>query len=121
MLCGRAALNSASILGHPRMRVGERLFLLLAKTKGIRMNIRRIFLLLLPITACLAVSPLSAGEPLSPDNFEKIHALIKPKQGEWQWAKIPWLTSLAEAQKKAAVEGKPLYVWASLGDPAGGT
>ena len=85
------------------------------------MNVRRIFLQLLLIAAWLGAGPLSAAEPLTPENFEKIHALIKPKEGEWQWAKIPWLTSLVEARKKAAAEGKPLYVWASMGDPAGGT
>jgi len=53
------------------------------------------------------------------DQFEKLQALIKPKPGGLD--EIPWMTSLWEARKKAAEEGKPLFVWAGEGNPLGVT
>src|SRR5262249_18705703 len=38
---------------------------------------------------------------INPKDFEKLITLIKPHEGESGWAKIPWLTSLAEAWEKA--------------------
>ena len=32
---------------------------------------------------------------------------------------IPWMSDLAEARRKAAQEGKPLYVWTMAGEPLG--
>ena len=37
-------------------------------------------------------------------------ALIKPSATEHQWKNVPWLLSVAEGQKKAAAEGKPLLL-----------
>jgi hypothetical protein len=59
------------------------------------------------------------GAELRPDAFEKLHALVKPRPDEWKWARIPWMSDLAEARKKAAAEGKPLYVWTMAGEPLG--
>ena len=53
------------------------------------------------------------------ESFEKLHSLIKPQSGEWAWARIPWMSDLGEARKKAAAEGKPLYVWTMAGEPLG--
>ena len=67
---------------------------------------------------------ISALAPLAQDkggseSFEKLHALMKPQPGEWAWARIPWMSDLGEARKKAASEGKPLYVWTMAGEPLG--
>ena len=59
----------------------------------------------------------SAG--LSPDSFEKLRALIKPRPGGFD--DIAWLTDLSEARKQAAEEGKPLLVWVGDGHPLGWT
>ncbi len=68
----------------------------------------------------------SAAKPapvprLSPDQFAKLQALIKPQASEEAWAQIPWLTSLWQARKRAAAEGKPILLWEMDGHPLGCT
>ncbi len=53
--------------------------------------------------------------------FERLHGLIKPKLQEQKWTQIPWLTSLWEARKQAAEEGKPILLWEMDGHPLGCT
>jgi hypothetical protein len=53
--------------------------------------------------------------PITPEQFEKVHKLIKPQPGESRWREIPWETSLWEARRKAAAEGKPIVVWTGSG------
>ena len=73
-------------------------------------------------TVCLAV-PLAAcaAEPIAPEQFERLHALIRPQEGEDKWAEIPWMTSLWQARQRAAVEGKPILLWEMDGHPLGCT
>jgi hypothetical protein len=59
----------------------------------------------------------AAGIP--PAEFGTLHALIKPKPGGFD--EVPWLTSLWEARKKAAAEGKPILIWVGDGHPLGFT
>jgi hypothetical protein len=69
------------------------------------------------------ISPISAGEPkpLSADQFDKLHRLIKPQAGESRWMEIDWHPSVWEGRQKAAKEGKPLFLWAASGGaPAAG-
>lgn len=56
---------------------------------------------------------------LSPDQFDKLRSLIKPKPGGFD--DLPWMTDLWEAGKKAAEQGKPLLVWVGDGHPLGWT
>lgn len=44
-------------------------------------------------------------------------ALIRPTAEEMRWKEIPWITSLAEAQKVAAKERRPLFIWTDDDDP----
>jgi hypothetical protein len=76
--------------------------------------------LILCAVSGLAV-PLSAAEPISPAQFSELHALIKPKATEEQWAQIPWLTHLWGARQRAAAEGKPILLWEMDGHPLGCT
>jgi hypothetical protein len=62
-----------------------------------------------------------ASEPLTPQQFPKLHALIKPGAGEEKWTAIPWLTSLWDARRRAAAEGKPILLWEMDGHPLGCT
>ena len=67
--------------------------------------------------------PLRADEPkpLSADQFNKLHKLIKPHAGESRWMEIDWHPTVWEGRQKAAKEGKPLFIWAgSGGAPAAG-
>ena len=58
-------------------------------------------------------------KPIAPDHFEKLRAQIKPDPGGFE--DIPWMTNLWEARRKAAAEGKPMYVWSGGGPPCGFT
>jgi hypothetical protein len=58
--------------------------------------------------------------PLSDAEFARLLALFKPQPGESKWAAVPWQTSIWEARKKAAAEGKPLFFWVVTdGHPCG--
>ena len=69
--------------------------------------------LLIPITSA------HAAEPIKAEQLDKLHALIKPQADEDKWMQIPWQTSLWEARKKAAAEGKPILLWEMDGNPLG--
>ncbi len=69
--------------------------------------------------AAVATVTLNAAEPIPPRHFTAVHALIKPRPGEDRWTEIPWLTSLWEARKQAAAEGKPILLWEMDGNPLG--
>ena len=62
-----------------------------------------------------------AADPVSPEQFQTLHALIKPHPGEDKWAEIPWLANLWEARQRAAAEGKPILLWEMDGNPLGCT
>jgi hypothetical protein len=46
----------------------------------------------------------------------RLEAVVKPTAAELKWQKIPWILDLAEGQRLAKAEGRPLFLWAS-GDP----
>ncbi|MSU79994.1 MAG: hypothetical protein EXS16_18130 [Gemmataceae bacterium] len=77
----------------------------------------------LAVAVGLAIGILQAGEPapLSADQIDKLHQLIKPQRGEARWMEIDWHPNIWEARQKAAREGKPMFIWAgSGGAPAAG-
>lgn len=47
---------------------------------------------------------------LKSETFAAIHKQIRPQRGESRWMSIPWLTDLHEARRKAAADGKPLFL-----------
>ncbi len=57
--------------------------------------------------------------PIAPEQFARLRAQIKPEPGGFE--DIPWMTNLWEARRKAAAEGKPMYVWSGGGPPCGFT
>ena len=66
------------------------------------------------------VAPLSAAqppEPITPEQFKQLQTVIKPAPTEDRWARIPWMTDLWEARRRAAAEGKPILVWEMDGHP----
>lgn len=66
---------------------------------------------------------LCAGElkMIDDSQFDNLHSLIKRQPGESRWMEIDWYPSVWEARKKAAAEGKPLFLMAgSGGAPAAG-
>jgi hypothetical protein len=68
------------------------------------------------LAAACAWGALAAGQaPVPRDQFEALHALIKPQPGESKWARVPWLTNLEEARRRAVAEDRPLFLWRSGG------
>jgi hypothetical protein len=74
--------------------------------------------LLLGVAAGHAVR---SAEPIKPEEFRQLIAVIKPGPGEDKWAEIPWGISIWEARKQAAREGKPVLLWEMDGHPLGCT
>jgi hypothetical protein len=68
-----------------------------------------------------ADSPSPGAASLSPERFARLQATIKPRPGEDKWDEIPWMTSLWQARKRAAAEGKPILLWEMDGHPLGCT
>jgi len=66
---------------------------------------------------CLA----DESKSLAPEQFGKLHRMVKPQPGESPWMEIDWHPSVWEARKKAAAEGKPIFIMAGSGGapPAG--
>lgn len=79
-------------------------------------------LLLAAIALFLRPAPTSAaplGEQLTDAEFASVRKAVLPADGEDDFAKIPWLTSIWEARAKAAKEGKPILLWEMDGHPLG--
>ncbi len=49
--------------------------------------------------------------------FLWVHRLIRPQKGESQWARIPWMTDVSAARRRAVAEDKPILVWRAGGGP----
>jgi hypothetical protein len=60
-------------------------------------------------------------EALKPEHVEVLRGLIVPREDEQLWRKVPWLTNLVDARKKAAADGKPILLWDMDGNPLGCT
>ena len=77
------------------------------------MRMRNMLLTVAVLAVCPWAAPLDAAEPkpIPPDQFDKLHKMIKPQPGESRWMEIPWLTSVWEARQKAAAAGKPILLW----------
>ena len=77
----------------------------------------------LALPALLAAAVAADAEPPKPalGDAEYASALkaIRPAAGEDRFAQVPWLTSLWEARKVAAKEGKPILLWEMDGHPLG--
>lgn len=74
------------------------------------------FLILLP-TVMVADEPSSRRRRLTGrhTDLDKLHRIVLPQDNELKWLSIPWLTSITQARHRAAVEGKPLFVFADTG------
>jgi hypothetical protein len=55
--------------------------------------------------------------PPAPESLARRAAVIKPIPDELRWQQIPWLTDLAEAQKQARAERRPIFLWVTGDDP----
>lgn len=70
----------------------------------------------------LMIMPVSVAhaEDFTEKEFQKLCRQLKPSADE-AWRTIPWKISLLDAQKTAAQEKKPIFIWAMDGHPLGCT
>jgi hypothetical protein len=74
-------------------------------------------LLVLGVASALARGD-DAVPDISPADFERLLAAIKPQPEESPWREIPWLTDVTAARRKASAENKPLLIFtAADGSP----
>ena len=62
---------------------------------------------------------MPAGE-LTKVEFNRLHKLLQPSPDE-PWRTIPWKITLLDAQRTAAEQQKPIFIWAMDGHPLGCT
>lgn len=58
--------------------------------------------------------------PITEKEFATLHEQLKPAADE-PWRTIPWKISLLDAQRIAAQQKKPIFIWAMDGHPLGCT
>ncbi len=71
------------------------------------------------ILAFLSVASVTAAE-LTEAEFQKLHAEVQ-QDNTALWRTVPWRTSVLDAQRAAADEQKPIFIWAMDGHPLGCT
>lgn len=69
------------------------------------------------LAGLLGAVPNRAEEikPISPEQFDKLHQMIRVQPDEQRFWQIPWKLTITEAREQAAKEGKPIFVWAGAG------
>ena len=74
----------------------------------------RHFLSVASLAAALSTGTICADEPppIGAAEFEKLFQLVKPHAGESRWMEIDWYPNIWEARRKAAAEGKPIFIMA---------
>ena len=82
------------------------------------------FIALPPVLAVIGVmtaTPAQERTPLRPDAFDKLRQIIRAGAGEARWTEVAWMpaSDIWSARKKAAAEGKPLFLWYMAGEPLG--
>ena len=81
------------------------------------------FLIAVAFAFITSTGVIRAVEPAAINDaaFESLHTLIKRQPLESRWMEVDWYPSVWEARRKAAEEGKPLFLMAgSGGAPAAG-
>ena len=67
--------------------------------------------LLIGVLALAGLLQDRPGVPaLAPEDFSRLHEMIRPQPGESPWLDIEWMTSLRGARERAAAVGKPVLV-----------
>jgi hypothetical protein len=83
------------------------------------MHRRHLIPALLAAAVATAAARADAPPALTDAQYDAVLTTVRPAEGEDAYATIPWLTSLWEARKKAAAEGKPILLWEMDGHPLG--
>jgi hypothetical protein len=70
-------------------------------------------LFVLPFVA--AVARADEPRPIAPEQFDRLHKMIRVQPDEQRFWQIPWKLTISEARAEAARAGKPILVWAGAG------
>ncbi|MCA9189689.1 MAG: hypothetical protein R3E01_24470 [Pirellulaceae bacterium] len=76
--------------------------------------------LVILVSASVGFLRSASAEPLTDARFEELHSQLQPA-GDELWQSIPWKIALLDAQRVAARENKPIFIWAMDGHPLGCT
>ena len=73
--------------------------------------------LALSVSAALAAAACQAAEPkpIPPDQFDRLHRMIRAQPDEQRFWRVGWKLSVTEARQLAAKQGKPMLIWAGAG------
>lgn len=66
------------------------------------------------------LAPGARGGELTEAEARRLHRELREGADE-TWRTIPWKISLLDAQRAAAREGRPIFIWAMDGHPLGCT
>ena len=73
------------------------------------------------LVGCLLLAGgVSVHAEVTEDEFVRLHKLLTPA-AEAAWRTVPWKIELLEAQKIAARDKLPIFIWAMDGHPLGCT
>ena len=72
------------------------------------------------ITVSVSCSLVAHAQELTEAKCRAVHEELRPPADE-PWRTIPWKIGLLDAQRTAAKEGKPIFIWAMDGHPLGCT
>ena len=67
------------------------------------------------LLACVLAPAADEPRPIPPDQFDRLHRMIRVQPGEQRFWQIPWKLTVTEAREEAAREGRPIFVWAGVG------
>ena len=67
------------------------------------------------LLACVLAPAADEPRPIPPDQFDRLHRMIRVQPGEQRFWQIPWKLTVTEAREEAAREGRPIFVWAGAG------
>jgi len=84
------------------------------------MVVRKRLSFLVVCVVCSITLIRSAGGELTKEEFNRLHKLLQPSPDE-PWRTIPWKITLLDAQRTAAEQRKPIFIWAMDGHPLGCT
>ena len=80
---------------------------------------RHVLLFSFAAFACFTAR-LHAADNLTLQRCNELIEALEPGKEE-VWRTIPWKLSVLDAQREAAVEDKPIFIWAMDGHPLGCT
>ena len=74
--------------------------------------------LIISTTLIVAGGALFGAEPRPTDaELANRAAAIRPTPQELRWQQIPWVTDLADGQRLAQAERRPIFLWVTGDDP----